>query len=73
MLGEWEGTVLDIMERRIENIKKKHRQQHRTYRKQVLREKRHLEYLEEYIICRLVTEPEGASQFSIPSAQREGY
>ena len=48
MLGEWEGTVLDIMQRRIENIKKKHRQQHRTYRKQVFREKQHLEYLEEF-------------------------
>ena len=48
VLGEWEGTVLDIMERRIENIKKKHKQQHRTYRKQVLREKRHLEYLENF-------------------------
>ena len=48
MLGEWEGAVLDIMECMIENIKKKHGQQHRTCKKQVLREKLHLEYLEEF-------------------------
>ena len=49
-----EGTVASKVRTRIERIRYKHKQSHRQYRKQVLRDKAHLKYLselhEEYIL-----------------------
>ena len=48
VLSEWEGTVIDMVRKRIDNIRRKHKRKNRSYRKQVLREKIHLDYLKEF-------------------------
>ena len=47
VLNEWEGTITSLVKDKIDRIKNKHKQSHRQYRKQVLRDKEHLKYLSE--------------------------
>ena len=40
--------MIDMVRKGINNIRRKHKRQYRSYRKQVLREKVHQEYLKEF-------------------------
>ena len=40
--------MIDMVRKRIDNIRRKHKRKNRSYRKQVLREKIHLDYLKEF-------------------------
>ena len=50
VLNEWEGTVIDMVGKRIDNkiIRRKHKRHYRSYRKYLLREKVHQDYLKEF-------------------------
>ena len=47
VLNEWEGTVNSIVEERITRLRNKHKHSRRQYRKQVLKDKSHLKYLQD--------------------------
>ena len=52
---DWEGIVIDMVRKRIDNIRRKHKRKKISYRKQVLREKIHLDYLMEFLYWSLPT------------------